>query len=961
MKFLGFSTLASCLMLELMPFNLLSAIEVNATISVPPNLGAVGVGNEYGAISSKLPQQPGTVRVFNSNTNQITGTLPADVTWPAGIELNGTLGIIGDLDDGAFLTFDAASRTYLGSITVGNRPVGNCFINNNQAACALDSLAQVNRIDITNPSSLTINGTIDYGAILASPLGVVVHGTTGVVCGYNSNNVVVFNADTKQIVGTISVPAPWDVATDGTTWAVSSNLNPGFVTFIDPSTLQVSGSVTGLIFPRGVSVNDQQVIVADTFNNDVKIYQSSSPYTLQSTIPVGGRPFYIASNGTTAYVTVNNASKIQIIDTAAGSIVGTVSGYTRPYGIDVDGSNMVVTQSPSLFDASLNDYVSFFDVSPGSATFAGSITLAPSSSPRLVTIQGNIGAFSNAYTNCLNVIDIENKEITGTINVPSPFGISSDGNFWVSANQGNSSLTFFDPFLNKITGNIALSNAPTGVVYTGGKGSLPLLSNNISVVDFDNMQIINTIPCGGYIGGYAASGSKFVAALTLNDELVVGDLNQGIVQLNLNMISPDSVALNKNILLVSSQKQGNIQLIDLFSLQTISSLNIDLPGGVGIVGLKGYAVDLSTSELLVFDIPAPSLYTNYNSLPANSVSSALNNMVNSGNYQQSTYDLYEGLFDVLIGKNLSQQENILASLGSQFKVIQYAQEKLDLLLHKEFDNILYADTQGTHGFVLGGYDNFAQQSRNNFVGYNVDNYYQTIGITHDWKSMKWLAAVAASESYMSVNPFASKAHYNTVWGNLGVSGKHNRWIYGLDGLFGYSFINTKRKVSVIDSVAKSSHGLWNASLDGKIGYKFTVGKVGFTGYDNLGYVYGHENDYTEHGAPGDNLAITDENISMIRNQLGMKIIGPLDKNLKVFTDLAWVYENYFGSNNYKQRFVGSTIVATVTQTVPTKNYARINAGFEGTHDRFDWRLAYTGLYGKALADSAISLKLGYKF
>lgn len=41
-------------------------------------------------------------------------------------------------------------------------------------------------------------------------------------------------------------------------------------------------------------------------------------------------------------------------------------------------------------------------------------------------------------------------------------------------------------------------------------------------------------------------------------------------------------------------------------------------------------------------------------------------------------------------------------------------------------------------------------------------------------------------------------------------------------------------------------------------------------------------------------------------------------------------------NNYTIRFVVSKLEATVTQIIPTKNYARIAAGFEGFHKNFDF-------------------------
>ena len=358
--------------------------------------------------------------------------------------------------------------------------------------------------------------------------------------------------------------------------------------------------------------------------------------------------------------------------------------------------------------------------------------------------------------------------------------------------------------------------------------------------------------------------------------------------------------------------------------------------------------------------PAPTLLPVEIAGPGGRTAAQLNKMSQTGDLSSDNL----AFLNRLLGLQGQPQITAITNSGSQHKVLQYQIEKLDLLLHKELEHELYSSRSGTQGFLLGGYDNFSQKSVNAYPGYNVDHYYQMLGLTHDFGRMKWLLALAGSESYEKLKPrlYSAKASYYTAWGTIGVSSHHKRWSYGLDALFGYSFINARRTIQYLDLKARANHGMWNVSLDGKLGYSFTVGKAKLTPYENLGYLYGHENDYKEHGAPGANLSIFDENISVLRNQLGIKLVSPIDKTkLNVFIDGAWVYDAYFGNKNYKQQFIGSSIVASVTQTVPTRNYGRINAGLQGIYKDFNWRIAYTGLYGSKLADSAASLDLGYKF
>jgi hypothetical protein len=334
-----------------------------------------------------------------------------------------------------------------------------------------------------------------------------------------------------------------------------------------------------------------------------------------------------------------------------------------------------------------------------------------------------------------------------------------------------------------------------------------------------------------------------------------------------------------------------------------------------------------------------------------------NSLVASGNAPSDT----QAAYSVIAGLNQEAQLTALNEFSPQFKIVQFAQEKLDLLIHKELEAVLYSSLEKPNVFIIGGYDSFNQNKASGFMGYNVDNFYQILGSAQTWGNMNWIECIGASESYMQLDPVKSSANYNTVWSSLGLSSKHRRWIYGVDGLFGYSFINTSRNISILNQKAESNHGLWNVSFDGKVGYKINHKNYEFLAYENFGYLYGSENSYTEKGSSSNNYQVKDEDVSLIRNQLGFRLDYLANDRLKLFADGAWVYEYYTNDNSYQAAIAGTHVYGTFNELVPTKNYGRINAGFEGTHKDFDWKIAYTGLYGKYLQDSAISLKLGYKF
>jgi uncharacterized protein YhjY with autotransporter beta-barrel domain len=591
--------------------------------------------------------------------------------------------------------------------------------------------------------------------------------------------------------------------------------------------------------------------------------------------------------------------------------------------------------------------------------------------------------------------------------------MSNSGTTGIVSCTGNNQLQFFDITMPNNSGLVAVgfNNLRNNAVN----------NSHYAVIDYPSVILASYNPIlgpkvllpTGIDPTFLAISGTTLAVISGNDSVVnIFDTNNPVIPTGTFTLpsgsDPQFCALNGTCLVVSCQGSGELSVIDTSIPQILGTISIGgtvqrvaLAGEYGAVGntanntvttfntstlqvINTYATgdgpyrlavsgdigvtsNRGSDTLTVFSLTQGAEPVEY-ALPGVNFGSAkatveqLNAMSVSGDWLNATADFYAELIDLAAIQ--AKQRIAIIDTGSQHKVIQYQIEKLDLLLHKELDAELYSDKKGTRGFLIAGYDNFSQSSVSGYPGYRVDHYYQLLGASHDYNCMKFLGAVGASESYEKLNPsdYRAIASYNTVWADLGGSLTHNRWQFGLDGLFGYSFIEAKRSIQFLNRHLHTHHGMWNVSVDAKASYSFEYQKMKITPYDNLGYIYGHENDYHEKGSEGANLAISNENISMIRNQFGLRFAGPVHKEaFNVFMDGAWVYEYYFGDNTYIQRFLGSTITAVVTQTVPTKNYGRINTGIEGTHRNFDWKLAYTGLFGKNLSDSAISVKFGYKF
>lgn len=351
-------------------------------------------------------------------------------------------------------------------------------------------------------------------------------------------------------------------------------------------------------------------------------------------------------------------------------------------------------------------------------------------------------------------------------------------------------------------------------------------------------------------------------------------------------------------------------------------------------------------------------------------------IISDGTAPSATVDIYNSQ---IANQSYSVQKNRYMQLSPQFKVIQYSLEKLDLLIHKElerflmindvgFDEILekdlperYRKNDKPQEFFIVGYDDLKQGQHHGYVGYNTESFYQMYGITYNLDTVRILGGIGVSESYMKLYPTRSKADYNTVWTTLGIAKSTEHWIFSGNALSGYGFINTSRFIDCIQDTARSTHGIWNLSGNFKTAYMRDVGKVKFMPYDNVSYLYGQENNYKERGTSGDNFTVNGENLSVIRNELGLQIKGPRHRAFHTFTDAAWVFEYYLNSRAYQAAFQGSSTYGSFSQTVPSRNYGRIHAGFQGEHKKILWQIAYTGLYGRKFGQSSISINTSYQF
>jgi len=533
-----------------------------------------------------------------------------------------------------------------------------------------------------------------------------------------------------------------------------------------------------------------------------------------------------------------------------------------------------------------------------------------------------------------------NTQLAGSISVGlQPYYITfnpENDNYAYVPNTGDSSLSILTlngtAFVSSAT--ISLGGTPQDIcVVQFPEGVTGYVTNSVSglnilAVEGPNVSLQSTFSDSGPLLSIASTVLNDVnyAYAFSGDQLQIYELNQGTCTLLNSLDTP------------SSQTSVSKMSFNSVGQNTYGYLPLTNPVNL----LQVYLLNQN---------PFPTFSGN-----AGIVSSLLNEINNDG-CLVSTQDLIEFLF---LQEN-PPLESYINQLAPAFKIAQYSLEKLDLVLHKQLDSKLYQNDMNNDLFVLAGYDHLSQKGTRVYNRYNVDNYFQMLGGSYHFSSLKTMGVIGASESYIKVHPQDASAKYPTVWAALGLMGQIKNWTLGIDGLFGYSFLQTSRKIDFLNQKAHSNHNAWNVSVEGKVSYTKEDENILFRPYDTFGYLYGHEANYRENGASGANLKVKGENLSVFRNALGLEFDAPKDTYVQAIFDLAWVYEYYFTSTSFKAAFVGTDAYGTFKQVQPTRNYGRANIGLCGNHNHFEWKLVYTGLYGKRFSENTGTLELGYKF
>jgi hypothetical protein len=723
-------------------------------------------------------------------------------------------------------------------------------------------------------------------------------------------------------------------------------------------------------------------------------------------------PVMAAFNGTTMYVDNGGGygypfpgSNLAVFDISnplnpvfKGSLSSPQNGLRiNSINLGTSGGSTIAYVTTSYYNTNGPCYLNTYDVSvPGTASYLGSSNILNGYSLRPDSYGGN-QAFALSGTLGLLAINNNDTAFIAYYDLSNPSSPVLNGT--VQANpagsNGVNTILCSGTTAYVLTNNpvsLALFNTSSGSPSFLGSISLGTLSGNsentmllngttiyanekqdalISVVQVGpgTATFVGNLANNYYSGPMSLSGSTLYTAgsnhITLENEISYFNASiPGKLTLlgNVNCpISPSYISSSGTTTMFGAY--DTVAMYDTTNPHPIfiGTASTDQSGYIGYLpGTVGYALNGNDHiAIIAYGIPpvpptppAPPLNIGGNGGSMYSAGKEI-----SGNCPQDTQDYID------FNNNLpsDQQPAGWSQAAPVFKILQFTQEKLDLLLQKELDYTLYCKRVGTTPYLIVGYDNLNQQTFRSYNGYNTDNFYQMFGFTHNFNKFKGLVGMGVAESYVKTRPLPGRASYTTVYGTLGLSHFTNHFKFGLKSLFGYSFIEASRHMNLWGHTPKTSHGSWNISFDGRVSYTFNAKKIDIMPYESLAYLYGHENQYHEHGGLGANLSVKGENISVIRNALGVSLTMPNDVFSQFFIDAAWVYDHYFNTNKYHTAFLGTDVYTTVQQTIPTQNYGRINTGIMGSHNNWDWKVSYNGLYGKRLTDNGVSIKTSYRF
>lgn len=350
-------------------------------------------------------------------------------------------------------------------------------------------------------------------------------------------------------------------------------LLPILVYTTEPNT--VIATINVGLNPAGIAItpNNQFAYVANNNENSVPgantvsvLNLSNNTLALTITSTTFNQPYTVTLNaaGTKAYVTNSNYTTVSIIDVAANAVAGLITGFDGPSGFAI---------TPDGQYAYVNNY-------------------------------GSPEGLSSGHGHTVNIVNLMNNTITGTINVdlaPAAIALTPNGQYLYVANYTNGDLgtgtvDVVDTTNNLVTttilgfsGPFAIAITPDGsyaYVTNFGSNNFSPVGTTVNVIDLASNIVTATILVGIQPAGIAITPDGRFAYAT-----------------NYNTIYNEPAYYN-----LLTAAQGTVNIIDI-TTNTVISPMIPVgqsPGNIAISpdGQYAYVSNYTSDNVAVIALPA---------------------------------------------------------------------------------------------------------------------------------------------------------------------------------------------------------------------------------------------------------------------------------------------------------------------------------------------------------------------
>jgi hypothetical protein len=298
---------------------------------------------------------------------------------------------------------------------------------------------------------------------------------------------------------------------------------------------------------------------------------------------------------------------------------------------------------------------------------------------------------------------------------------------------------------------------------------------------------------------------------------------------------------------------------------------------------------------------------------------------------------------------------------SQYKNQQIIFEEMTCTINDELNRHLYNPKDKDILSLNGGYQYINQNSYGQYTGISSKNPYVYISGIKNFSSLKAMLSLGGYQSYSTYKNFPSSTSANSAFISLGAAKIQKRWSVGVDGLYSSNFISSKRTVLTFNQSPKTNHRGYSAKANIDIRYRYNIRDLELLPYEDLSYVYTHENKFQEHSGSCLSFKVKSSNRQMIRNALGIQLSHNTDL-LNQYIDLSYIFEHRFDGKSYRCDFIQTEgAPMTLQGLTPVQNFVKGVLGVKGYLKGWNVGMSVNGQYGNRYRQAGIQGSIDKKF